>query len=81
VPRMPRAVGSAAQRQPITTTLRNILKDYPASTCLRELLQNADDAGATEIVSPSDQVSNLILLMTSRNLCSIRLPMNVIRPG
>ncbi|TVY68700.1 Sacsin [Lachnellula suecica] len=39
-----------AQRQSITTALRNICRDYPAGgTVLRELLQNADDAGATEV--------------------------------
>jgi hypothetical protein len=48
---MPRAAGKATQVQPITTTLKNVLKEYPPQTCLRELLQNADDAGATELVS------------------------------
>lgn len=37
------------QHQPITTALRQICESYPAGTCLRELLQNADDAEATEI--------------------------------
>lgn len=37
------------QTQPITTALRNICESYPPNTCLRELLQNADDAGASEI--------------------------------
>ena len=37
------------QTQPITTSLRLICESYPANTCLRELLQNADDAAATEI--------------------------------
>lgn len=45
----PRASRNFEQRQPITTTLRNICQSYPADTSLRELLQNADDAGATEI--------------------------------
>ncbi|PGH11511.1 hypothetical protein AJ80_07077 [Polytolypa hystricis UAMH7299] len=57
---MPRAAGSSAQYQPITTTLRNILKDYPPQTCLRELLQNADDSGATEVE---------FVLDTSQNAC------------
>jgi sacsin len=40
------------QRQPITTALRNICRDYPAGGgILRELLQNADDAGAHCVVS------------------------------
>lgn len=48
----PQPIGHNAQVQPITTTLRNICRDYPAGgTVLRELLQNADDAGATEVVS------------------------------
>ena len=37
------------KHQPITTALRQICESYPAATCLRELLQNADDAEATEI--------------------------------
>jgi sacsin len=40
-----------AQVQRLTTALKNICRDYPAGgTVLRELLQNADDAGATEVV-------------------------------
>jgi len=36
----------------ITTRLSGLLKEYPPGvSILRELLQNADDAGATEIVS------------------------------
>ena len=39
------------QRQPLTVALRKICRDYPAGPgILKELLQNADDAGATEIV-------------------------------
>ena len=45
----PPAAKNHGQRQPITTTLRNICDSYPPNTCLRELLQNADDAKATEI--------------------------------
>ena len=45
----PPAAKNYQQHQPITTTLRTICESYPPSTCLRELLQNADDAGATEI--------------------------------
>ncbi len=37
------------QHQPITTGLRTICDAYPSGTCLRELLQNADDAGATAV--------------------------------
>lgn len=40
------------QTQPITVALRNICRDYPAGGgILRELLQNADDAGASYVVS------------------------------
>jgi sacsin len=40
------------QRQPLTVALKNICRDYPAGGgVLRELLQNADDAGATVVVS------------------------------
>ncbi|KAL8805637.1 MAG: hypothetical protein Q9200_005350 [Gallowayella weberi] len=37
------------QNSPITTILRQICESYPDSSCLRELLQNADDAQASEI--------------------------------
>ncbi|KAK4303241.1 hypothetical protein Pmani_024833 [Petrolisthes manimaculis] len=38
------------QKEPLTTRLRNILQDYPCdSGIMKELLQNADDAGATEV--------------------------------
>ena len=45
----PRASRNFEQRQPITTTLRTICQSYASNTCLRELLQNADDAKASEI--------------------------------
>lgn len=45
----PLAADNFAQKQEITTTIKNICQYYPPNTCLRELLQNADDAGATEI--------------------------------
>lgn len=39
-----------AQHQPLTTVLRNIIREYPAGGgVLRELCQNADDAGATQV--------------------------------
>ncbi|KAL8724779.1 MAG: hypothetical protein Q9166_007757 [cf. Caloplaca sp. 2 TL-2023] len=37
------------QNSPITTILRQICEAYPESSCLRELLQNADDAQASEV--------------------------------
>lgn len=40
------------QEQPIYIALRNICQDYPAGGgILKELLQNADDAGASSVVS------------------------------
>jgi sacsin len=43
-------VRNNAQHQPLTTVLRNIIIDYPAGGgVLRELCQNADDAGATRV--------------------------------
>ncbi|KAL8648970.1 MAG: hypothetical protein Q9226_005770, partial [Calogaya cf. arnoldii] len=36
-------------KSPVPTVLRQICESYPASSCLRELLQNADDAQASEI--------------------------------
>ena len=45
----PPPVDNFRQKQKITTTIKNICQYYPPNTCLRELLQNADDAEATEI--------------------------------
>lgn len=40
------------QDEPFTTRLRGILAEYPpGTTILKELLQNADDAGAKVVVS------------------------------
>ncbi|KAE9364465.1 hypothetical protein N431DRAFT_474055 [Stipitochalara longipes BDJ] len=47
---VPRPIRQNGQVQRLTTALKNICRDYPAGgTVLRELLQNADDAGATEV--------------------------------
>lgn len=53
----PPAAKNFKQTQPITTGLRVICESYPANTCLRELLQNGDDAGATEIEYVLDTAS------------------------
>lgn len=45
----PRPSENFKQTQPITTTLKVICEYYSTNTCLKELLQNADDAGASEI--------------------------------
>lgn len=45
----PRPSENFKQTQPITTTLKVICEYYATNTCLKELLQNADDAGASEI--------------------------------
>jgi sacsin len=38
------------QREPLTQRIRNILEEYPDETCIfKELIQNADDAGANKI--------------------------------
>ena len=39
----------AGQSEPLTTRLKRILKEYKDNSVLQELLQNADDAGATEV--------------------------------
>jgi sacsin len=45
-------LGHNPQTQSITVALKNICRDYPAGGgVLRELLQNADDAGASRVVS------------------------------
>ncbi|CAE8605766.1 unnamed protein product, partial [Polarella glacialis] len=41
---------AAGQSEPITTRLKNLLKDYPADISMfKELVQNADDAGASRV--------------------------------
>ena len=46
------------QRESLTTRLRNILKDYPEGAgVLHELLQNADDAGASDFCALLDEVT------------------------
>ncbi|XP_050740045.1 sacsin-like [Eriocheir sinensis] len=43
------------QNEPLTTRLRNILEGYPCDLAIiKELLQNADDAGATEVAFIKD---------------------------
>ena len=39
--------GGFGQISPLTVTLRNVLRDYSGAQILNELLQNADDAGAS----------------------------------
>ena len=52
-----------AQVQRLTTALKNICRDYPAGgTVLRELLQNADDAGATVVVRNCEPRTGLELI-------------------
>ena len=41
---------AAGQSEPLTTRLKNLLKDYPADVGLfKEMVQNADDAGARRV--------------------------------
>ncbi|XP_074662511.1 sacsin-like [Tubulanus polymorphus] len=40
---------SFGQKERLTTRLRRLVEGYPQETIIKELLQNADDAGATEI--------------------------------
>jgi sacsin len=53
----PPAADNFAQKQSITTAIHQICLYYPPNTCLRELLQNADDAGATEVEYVLDTTS------------------------
>ncbi|XP_071110646.1 sacsin-like [Haliotis cracherodii] len=47
---LPWSATSFGQREKLTTRLRGILEGYPRdSSIMKELLQNADDAGATEL--------------------------------
>jgi hypothetical protein len=53
------------QRQPLTVALRKICRDYPAGDgILKELLQNADDAGASTVVRLTLCFSSLIGMLT-----------------
>ena len=65
------------QKQPITTTLRNICQSYPQDTVLRELLQNADDAGATEVTNPFpltiDLANHSVMMLPSHTILSRRI--------
>lgn len=38
------------QQEPLTTRLRNLLQEYNEVQVLKEMLQNADDANATEVI-------------------------------
>jgi len=41
---------AAGQSEPMTTRLKNLLKDYPADISMfKEMIQNADDAGASKV--------------------------------
>ena len=42
-------IEQAGQSEPLTTRLNRILKEYKDTSVIQELLQNADDAGATEV--------------------------------
>lgn len=54
------------QVQTILNALKNICRDYPAGgSVLRELLQNADDAQASEVVC------RFILLIQLLSYCSL----------
>ncbi|KAF8534251.1 hypothetical protein BDD12DRAFT_943100 [Trichophaea hybrida] len=53
---VPKPKRNNAQHQPLTTVLRNIIREYPpGGGVLRELCQNADDSGATTIEFVLDQ--------------------------
>ena len=50
------AFDDVGQHEPLITRLKNILKDYKDGlTIIKELLQNADDAGATEVTICYDE--------------------------
>lgn len=74
-----KAIAQNEQKQPLTTALRNICRDYPSGGgVLGELLQNADDAGATEVVSTISILILLILLLSLFLLSSISVLISVI---
>ncbi|KAJ8609032.1 hypothetical protein CTAYLR_008698 [Chrysophaeum taylorii] len=50
-------IKSFGQVSPLTTTLRNVLRDYGQAQVLNEQLQNADDAKATEVRVVLDETS------------------------
>ena len=55
------AFDDVGQQEPLITRLKNILKDYKDGlTIVKELLQNADDAGATELTICHDARTHLV---------------------
>ena len=55
------AFDDVGQHEPLVTRLKNILKDYKDGlTIVKELLQNADDAGATELTICYDARSHTV---------------------
>ena len=55
------AFGDVGQHEPLITRLRSILKDYKDGlTIIKELLQNADDAGATEVTICYDARTHVV---------------------
>ncbi|WAR11143.1 SACS-like protein [Mya arenaria] len=50
IKRFSKGIFSFGQREKLTTRLNGLLRDYPGDTSIfKEFIQNADDAGATEI--------------------------------
>ena len=65
------AFGDVGQQEPLVTRIKNILKDYQDGlTIIKELIQNADDAGATEMTICYDSRSH-----------SVSSPKSLIFPG
>jgi hypothetical protein len=48
-------IEAAGQAEPLTTRLKNVVKDYPPDSITKEMAQNADDAGASELLFIYDQ--------------------------
>ena len=66
------AISAFEQRESLTTRLRNILRDYPDGVgVFHELLQNADDACATQVVIFLDDAtfSDAVLVGAGPALC------------
>ena len=69
------------QHQALTVTLKNICRDYPAGGgILRELLQNADDAGASEMVS-ADTYSTALSFSDLTKIMKAFVPRHLLAPS
>ena len=63
------------QKVDLTASIRNILRNYPEGTAvLKELIQNADDAGARKVCFTLDKRSHATTSLADANLAQFQGP-------